>query len=77
MTRTTTFLAGITALGLFGRAAARRWFTAASQVEQAPLPYLPPRETAQEVELRNLDEAWVGIVQRINAADRAVPEVGE
>lgn len=37
-----SFLAGITAAGLAGRTFARRWFTAARQVEQAPLePYLP------------------------------------
>lgn len=73
-----SFLAGITAAGLAGRTFARRWFTAARQVEQAPLePYLPPRESAQQVEQRNLDEMWTGIVRTLNAADRAMPEVGE
>lgn len=71
-----TFLAAATACGVAGYAFARRWFAAAATVEQAPLPYLPPRESAREVEQRNLDEAWTRIVQQINndAADRAMPE---
>lgn len=73
-----SFLAGITAAGLAGHTFARRWFTAARQVEQAPFePYLPPRESAQQVEQRNLDAMWTGIVRTLNAADRATPEVGE
>lgn len=83
-----SFLAGITAAGLTGRAAMRRWFTAARQVEQAPLePYLPPRDPvafgqdAAATVLQSIDDdLWLGIIRenwKQSAADRAMPEVGE
>lgn len=86
-----SFLAGITAAGLTGRAAMRRWFTVARQVEQAPLePYLPPRQSPthpgfdNEVALGEwvasealMQDRFLRIVQAEETLRRAMPEVGE